>query len=79
MVQKALKTTKKVKSFRRITKKQKCLKKAAPLKIKSKKKCLQHTKKLLKTYSVKEATEKLLTSKVGHLELLKGTRKEHKG
>ena len=33
-------------------------------------------KKLVKATSLTEATEKLIASKVGHLELLKGTRKE---
>lgn len=76
MPQKALKVTKKAKDPRRVTKKQKNLKKAAPLKIKSKKQSLQHMKKLSKTYSLTQATEKLISSRVGHLELLKGTRKE---
>lgn len=76
MPQKALKVTKKAKDPRRITKKQKNLKKAAPLQIKSRKQSLQHMKKLNKTYSIAQATEKLVSSRVGHLELLKGTRKE---
>ncbi|BAO40936.1 YLR363W-A [Kluyveromyces marxianus] len=76
MPQKALKVTKKAKDPRRITKKQKNLKKAAPLQIKSKKQSLQHLKKLNKTYSITEATERLIASRVGHLELLKGTRKQ---
>ena len=76
MVQKALKVTKKPKDPRRITKKQKNLRKAAPLQIKAKKKSLNVMKKLVKATSLTEATEKLIASKVGHLELLKGTRKE---
>ncbi|QLL33215.1 hypothetical protein HG536_0E01260 [Torulaspora globosa] len=76
MPQKALKVTKKAKDPRRVTKKQKNLRKAAPLQIKSKKKSLQHLKKLNKTASLTESTEKLIASKVGHLELLKGTRRE---
>ncbi|SCW01768.1 LAFE_0E06832g1_1 [Lachancea fermentati] len=76
MPQKALKVTKKSKDPRRITKKQKNLRKAAPLQIKSKKKSLAHMKKLNKTYSLTESTEKLIASRVGHLELLKGTRRE---
>ncbi|CCH58613.1 hypothetical protein TBLA_0A08240 [Henningerozyma blattae CBS 6284] len=76
MVQKALKVNKKVKNPRRVTKKQKNLRKAAPLIIKSKKKGLQHMKKLNKSASLTESTERLLSSKIGHLELLKGTRKE---
>ncbi|AGO10934.1 AaceriAFR574Wp [[Ashbya] aceris (nom. inval.)] len=76
MVQKALKVTKKAKDPRRVTKKQKNLKKAAPLQLKSKKKSLQHMKKLQKLSSLTEVTEKLVASRVGHLELIKGTRKE---
>lgn len=76
MPQKALKVTKKPKDPRRITKKQKNLRKAAPLQIKSKKKSLSHMKKLNKNYSLTAATEKLISSRVGHLELLKGTRRE---
>ncbi|QLQ80773.1 hypothetical protein HG537_0E01280 [Torulaspora globosa] len=76
MPQKALKVTKKVKDPRRVTKKQKNLRKAAPLQLKSKKKSLQHLKKLNRTASLTESTEKLIASKVGHLELLKGTRRE---
>lgn len=76
MPQKSLKVAKKVKDPRRVTKKQKNLRKGAPLQIKSKKKSLQHLKKLNKTASLTESTEKLIASKVGHLELLKGTRRE---
>ncbi|EDO14581.1 hypothetical protein Kpol_337p3 [Vanderwaltozyma polyspora DSM 70294] len=76
MPQKALKVTKKSKDPRRVTKKQKNLRKAAPIQIKSKKKNLQHLKKLNKTASLTVATERLISSKVGHLELLKGTRRE---
>lgn len=76
MPQKALKVTKKAKDPRRVTKKQKNLRKGAPLQIKSKKKSLQHLKKLNKTASLTESTEKLIASKVGHLEILKGTRRE---
>ncbi|CDO92411.1 unnamed protein product [Kluyveromyces dobzhanskii CBS 2104] len=76
MSQKALKVTKKAKDPRRVTKIQKNLKKAAPLQIKSKKQSLQHLKKLNKTYSITESTERLISSRVGHLELLKGTRKQ---
>ncbi|AMD18540.1 HBL362Cp [Eremothecium sinecaudum] len=79
MVQKALKSTKKPKDPRRITKKQKNLRKAAPIQIKSKKKSLQHMKKLSKTCSLTAATERLVASKVGHLELLRGTRRELEG
>ncbi|QLG73645.1 hypothetical protein HG535_0F01560 [Zygotorulaspora mrakii] len=76
MPQKALKTSKKVKDPRRITKRQKNLRKGAPLQIKSKKKSLLHLKKLNRTASLTESTEKLIASKVGHLEVLKGTRRE---
>ncbi|CCC66784.1 hypothetical protein NCAS_0A02260 [Naumovozyma castellii] len=76
MPQKALKVTKKAKDPRRVTKKQKNLRPAAPLQLKSKKKSLQHLKKLNRTASLTETTEKLIASRVGHLELLKGTRKE---
>ncbi|SCU92931.1 LAME_0F02058g1_1 [Lachancea meyersii CBS 8951] len=76
MPQKALKVTKQPKDVRRITKKQKNLRKAAPLQIKSKKRSLSHLKKLNKFSSLTESTEKLIASRVGHLELLKGTRKE---
>ncbi|CAI1601146.1 hypothetical protein SEUBUCD646_0L04050 [Saccharomyces eubayanus] len=76
MPQKPLKVTKKVKDPRRVTKKQKNLRKAAPLQLKSKKKSLQYMKKLRKSSSLTETTERLVASKVGHLELLRGTRKE---
>lgn len=76
MVQKALKVKSKPKDPRRVTKKQKNLRKAAPLIIKSKKKQLTYLKKLNRTASLTASTEKLVASKVGHLELLKGTRKE---
>lgn len=76
MVQKPLKVKTKTKDPRRITKKQKNPRKAAPLIIKSKKKQLDYLKKLNKTVSLTASTEKLIASKVGHLELLKGTRKE---
>ncbi|SCU84474.1 LAFA_0D10154g1_1 [Lachancea sp. 'fantastica'] len=76
MPQKALKVTKQAKDPRRVTKKQKNLRKAAPLQIKSKKKSLSHLKKLNKVSSLTVSTEKLIASRVGHLELLKGTRKE---
>ncbi|CUS20307.1 LAQU0S01e03664g1_1 [Lachancea quebecensis] len=79
MPQKALKVTKKAKDPRRVTKKQKNLRAAAPLQIKSKKRSLAHMKKLNRASSLTEATEKLIASRVGHLELLKGTRKEIAG
>lgn len=76
MPQKALKVNKKPKDSRRITKKQRNLRKAAPLQIKSKKKSLNHLKSLSKTVSVTEVTERLVASRVGHLELIKGTRRD---
>lgn len=76
MAQKSLKVNRKVKDPRRVTKKQKNLRKAAPRMIKSKKKSLFHLKKLNKSASLTETTEKLIASRVGHLELLKGTRKQ---
>ena len=76
MAQKPLKVTKKAKDPRRVTKKQKNLRAAAPRMIKSKKKSLQHMKKLNRTASLTVPTEKLIAAKVGHLELLKGTRRE---
>lgn len=76
MAQKPLKVKSKVKDPRRITKRQKNLRPAAPLIIKSKKKQLTYLKKLNKTASLTASTEKLVASKVGHLELLRGTRKE---
>ncbi|CCK70160.1 uncharacterized protein KNAG_0D04140 [Huiozyma naganishii CBS 8797] len=76
MVQKALKVKTKAKDPRRVTKKQKNLRKAAPLIIKSKKKQLHYLKNLNRTASLTEKTEKLVSAKVGHLELLKGTRRE---
>lgn len=76
MPQKALKVKQKVKDPRRVTKRQKNLRKGAPLQIKSKKKSLEHLKKLNRTASLTESTQRLIASKVGHLELLKGTRRE---
>lgn len=76
MAQKALKVKQKSKDPRRVTKKQKNLRKGAPLIIKSKKKGLQYMKKINKTSSLTVATEKMISSRVGHLELLKGTRRE---
>ncbi|KAH3898912.1 uncharacterized protein SCDLUD_005256 [Saccharomycodes ludwigii] len=53
------------------------LRKAAPLKLKPKStKAGLHLHKLASKYSLTQATEKLVSAKVGHLELLKGTRKE---
>jgi len=61
----------------RVTKKQSNLRKAAPMQFKPKnnKKGL-HLHKLSTKYSISQQTEKLVASKVGHLELLKGTRKQ---
>lgn len=76
MPQKALKVTKKPKDPRRVTKKQKNLRKCASLQIKSKKKSLLHLKKLNRTASLSQSTERMIASKVGHLEMIKGTRRE---
>lgn len=76
MPQKALKVTKKPKDPRRVTKKQKNLRKCASLQIKSKKKSLLHLKKLNRTASLSQSTEKMIAAKVGHLEMIKGTRRE---
>lgn len=76
MAQKALKVKVKAKDPRRVTKKQKNLRPAAPVQIKSKKKNLMHLKKLNRAASLTTATERMISSKVGHLELLKGTRRE---
>ncbi|CAR26351.1 hypothetical protein ZYGR_0H01600 [Zygosaccharomyces rouxii] len=76
MPQKSLRVNKKQKDPRRITKKQKNPKRAAPLQIKSKKKSLNKFKELNKTVSLTAATEKIIASRVGHLELVKGNRKE---
>jgi hypothetical protein len=74
MAQAPLKVKKKEKT--RITKKQQNPKKAAPKIIKPKNQQLAQLAKLSKTYSVTQQTEKLIASRVGHLELLKGSRRQ---
>jgi hypothetical protein len=74
MAQAPLKVKKKEKT--RITKKQQNPKKAAPKMIKPKNQQLAQLAKLSKTYSVTQQTEKLIASRVGHLELLKGSRRQ---
>lgn len=74
MAQAPLKVKRKEKT--RITKKQQNPKKAAPKIIKPKNKQLAQMAKLNKSYSVTHQTEKLIASRVGHLELLKGSRRE---
>lgn len=66
----------KPKKAARVTKKQKNPKKAAPKVFKSKKNVVSD--KLLKTQNSKivATTEKLIASRVGHLELVKGSRRE---
>lgn len=66
----------KSKEKKRITKKQQNPKKAAPKIIKPKNEKLATMSKLSKSYSVTASTEKLIASRVGHLELLKGSRRE---
>lgn len=76
MPQKALKVNKQPKDPRRVTKKQKNPRKTGPLQIKPKKKSLNQFKELNKTVSLTATTERLIASRVGHLELVKGNRKE---
>lgn len=66
----------KSKDKKRVTKKQQNPKKAAPKIIKPKNQQLATMSKLNKAYSVTASTEKLIASRVGHLELLKGSRRE---
>lgn len=76
MAQQALKVKSKAKPRERVTKKQMNPKKAAPKQIKPKNQQLAQMAKLSKTHSVTASTEKLIASRVGHLELLKGSRRE---
>lgn len=66
------------KSGSRVTKKQKNPKKAAPLIIKPKKTAAKETQKIARTQQKQlvQSTERLIASRVGHLELIKGSRKE---
>lgn len=76
MAQAPLKVKSKQKPRARVTKKQQNPKPAAPKMIKPKKQNLAQMAKLNKVYSVTAQTEKLISSRVGHLELLKGSRRE---
>jgi len=62
----------------RVTKKQQNPKRAAPKIIKPKKQTAKEAQKLTKIHQgqLMKSTEKLIASRVGHLELLKGTRRE---
>lgn len=60
----------------RVTKKQSNLRAAAPLIIKPKKAAAKTTFKLKKSVGSSAGTEKLIASRVGHLELIKGSRRE---
>lgn len=68
----------KTKAPARVTKKQSSTKAAAPRICKPKKGGALHTQKLTKVHSaqLQNSTEKLISSRVGHLELLKGTRRQ---
>lgn len=60
----------------RVTKKQQNPRSAAPKIIKPKKASAKQAFKLLKSLSGLAGTEKLIASRVGHLELIKGSRRE---
>ncbi|KAK6205089.1 uncharacterized protein RJT21DRAFT_124278 [Scheffersomyces amazonensis] len=62
----------------RITKKQSNPKKAAPKIIKAKKSVAKSSQKLSKVHQsqVMSSTEKLIASRVGHLEIIKGSRRQ---
>jgi hypothetical protein len=68
----------KAKAPARVTKKQISTKAAAPRICKPKKGGALHSQKLAKVHSaqLQNSTEKLISSRVGHLELLKGTRRQ---
>jgi len=66
----------KSKEKKRVTKRQQNPKAAAPKIYKPKNEQLKTMSKLSKSYSVTAQTEKLIASRVGHLELLKGSRRE---
>ena len=76
MAQAPLKVKSKAKPRERVTKKQMNPKKAAPKILKPKKQTLAQMAKLNKVYSVTASTAKLIASRVGHLELLSGSRRE---
>ncbi|ODV59537.1 uncharacterized protein ASCRUDRAFT_76933 [Ascoidea rubescens DSM 1968] len=70
------------KPLKRITKKQKNPRKAAPKIIKPKKTSKLKTTKNLGTFqkygNIISSTEKLIASRIGHLELVKGSKREIK-
>jgi hypothetical protein len=68
----------KAKAPSRVTKKQKSAKAAAPRVYKAKTTQAKHAEKLTKIQSgqLVLSTEKLIASRVGHLELIKGSRRE---
>ena len=68
----------KSKQSNRITKKQQNPKKAAPKIIKPKKTIAKESLKLTKIHlgQLMKSTEKLIASRVGHLELIKGSRRQ---
>jgi hypothetical protein len=76
MAQAPLKVKSKQKPRERVTKKQMNARPAAPRALKPKNKTLAQLAKLSKVYSVTASTEKLISSRVGHLELLTGSRRE---
>ncbi|EMG48762.1 hypothetical protein SBY92_004038 [Candida maltosa Xu316] len=68
----------KSKQAARVTKNQKNPKKAAPKIIKPKKATARDSQKLTKTHlgQLMKSTEKLIAGRVGHLELIKGSRRQ---
>ena len=68
----------KAKAPARVTKKQKSVKAAAPRIIKAKKASAKHTAGITKIQlsQLVSSTEKLIASRVGHLELIKGSRRQ---
>ncbi|PSK36227.1 hypothetical protein C7M61_004046 [Candidozyma pseudohaemuli] len=66
----------KSKAKARVTKKQQNPRSSAPKIIKPKKASAKQAFKLLKSLSGLAGTEKLIASRVGHLELIKGSRRE---
>lgn len=76
MAQGNLKLKSKTKPKSRVTKKQRDLRAAAPLNIKPKREALKLSYKLKQTAGSLVGTEKLIASRVGHLELIKGSRRQ---
>lgn len=66
----------KSKNKTRVTKKQSNLRAAAPLIIKPKKSQAKQTFNLKKSVGSSVGTEKLIASRVGHLEIIKGSRRQ---